>query len=108
MVYNVYFHPLRRYPGPKLWAASDLPRYFYENKGTLEFKIRYFFFQEGDGIRYSPNALSTTNSAVYKDVYGYGKNDLVKETGGEDKIKLKPNTRGKIVDYTSNFHMFYN
>lgn len=79
IIYNIFFHPLRRFPGPKLWAASDLPSYYYEYRGIIDFKIRELHEKYGETIRVMPNKVSFTNSAAYKDIYGYGKNQLIKD-----------------------------
>ena len=56
-----------------------MPRYFYENLGTLDFKLRELHEKHGHIVRYGTNHLSMTDSAAFKDLYGYGKNNLIKD-----------------------------
>lgn len=87
MIYNVFFHPLKRFPGPKLWAASQLPRQFYEIRGTLDFKIRDLHDRYGHAVRLEPNLLSFTDSAGWKDIHGYGAHNLEKDPGLHNVVK---------------------
>jgi cytochrome P450 len=47
--------------------------------GTLEHKIRDLHEKYGHIIRLAPNKLSFTTSAAYKDIHGYGRNQLIKD-----------------------------
>ncbi|ORY70969.1 cytochrome P450 [Pseudomassariella vexata] len=57
-LYNVYFHPLRKYPGPKLWAASSIPWGFKFMSGDWHHTILDLHRQYGHVIRIGPNELS--------------------------------------------------
>ncbi|KAE8387110.1 cytochrome P450 [Aspergillus alliaceus] len=61
--YNLRLHPLRKYPGPWYFAASDLP---------LELCLKY-----GEVVRVGPNELSYINTLAWKDVYYHGKEDFI-------------------------------
>ncbi|MCJ1308562.1 hypothetical protein MMC25_002215 [Agyrium rufum] len=61
---NIWFHPLSKFPGPKLWAASRLPYVISLLRGNL--------VQEHDSFhkRYAPNDMpqnifTTTDAVVY-------------------------------------------
>ncbi|KAF6824932.1 l-ascorbate oxidase [Colletotrichum musicola] len=69
-VYNVYFHPLRHYPGPRLWAASRLPWNLVNLKGNLAFRIRELHEKYGPVVRIAPDELSYTSSVAWKKIYG--------------------------------------
>jgi hypothetical protein len=69
-IYRVYFHPLSKYPGPRLWAASQLPWVFYTFKGTLPFKINKLHKQYGPVVRIAPHELSYTQEEAWQDIYG--------------------------------------
>jgi cytochrome P450 len=72
-VYNVFFHPLRKYPGPKLWAMSRLPwsvNYMTGrfHKIALELHKKY-----GDVVRIAPNELSLVHPDAWREVMGHRK-----------------------------------
>ncbi|KAJ5904765.1 uncharacterized protein N7473_001681 [Penicillium subrubescens] len=69
-LYNIFFHPLRHYPGPKLLAASQLLNVYHIVKGdgskyTAELHEAY-----GDVVRVGPNELSFISPSANKTIYG--------------------------------------
>lgn len=66
--YNIFFHPLSKVPGPRLWAASRLPHEFYLIRGNLHTRLRDLHDQYGDVVRTSPNGLSFINPEAWKDI----------------------------------------
>lgn len=82
-IYDLFFHPLRRFPGPKLLAISNLPFLSWWIGGTSTFHIRKLHEKYGDIVRTSPNALSFRDPQAWKDIYGHrgqGQRNLVKDT----------------------------
>ena len=79
-VYNLCFHPLRRFPGPKLWIAFPIIKIYYLMRGTLDFKLREQHDRYGHVVRSSPDFLSFTSASAWKDIYGYGHPELPKQT----------------------------
>ncbi|KAF9870881.1 hypothetical protein CkaCkLH20_11553 [Colletotrichum karsti] len=69
-IYNVYFHPLSQYPGPRLWAISRLPWNLVNLKGSLAFRIQELHEKYGPVVRIAPDELSFTSSAAWKKIYG--------------------------------------
>lgn len=68
-VYNLYFHPLRNFPGPKLAAATPLPFVWRLLNGrfpdwTNELHARY-----GVVVRVHPDELSFIGSSAWRDIY---------------------------------------
>lgn len=66
MIYNLFFHPLRGYPGPLLCRATPLPRMRARLAGrsplqSLELHKRY-----GKVVRVSPNELSYSDGDAWK------------------------------------------
>ena len=76
--YNLFLHPLRRYPGPKLWIAFPILHYLEALKGTLDFHVREFHERYGDCVRWAPNELTFTSAKAWKDIYGHGHAELPK------------------------------
>lgn len=70
VVYNLYFHPLRHFPGPFLCRASSLPWALLYCKGIIPFKVHEWHNQYGHAVRVAPNHLSCTDPRAWKDVYG--------------------------------------
>ncbi|CAA9961511.1 cytochrome p450 [Pyrenophora teres f. maculata] len=72
LVYNILFHPLRRYPGPLLWRASPIPRILSRKRGTTVFDAHRLHEKYGPVVRLSPWELSYTSSDAWKDIHGTG------------------------------------
>lgn len=69
-MYNVFFHPLRAYPGPKLWAGFRFPYVYHQVKGRLPYRAKQLHDRYGSVARIAPNELSYVTAAAWKDVYG--------------------------------------
>ncbi|MCJ1282685.1 hypothetical protein MMC26_002010 [Xylographa opegraphella] len=69
-IYNVYFHPLAKYPGPKLWAASSIPYFRGVLNGEESAYMKKLHDQYGPSVRIRPNALSYNSAQAWKDIYG--------------------------------------
>ncbi|KAI0099754.1 averantin oxidoreductase [Nemania sp. FL0031] len=70
-IYNIWLHPLAKYPGPRLAAASPLwmiSSYFY---GRTPSDLHKLHERYGPVVRTSPNELSYINSIQWKEIYGY-------------------------------------
>ncbi|KAK2601505.1 hypothetical protein N8I77_010952 [Diaporthe amygdali] len=82
VVYNIFFHPLSGYPGPKLWAATRIPHSYYWVKGTLFIKVGEMHREYGKVVRSAPNELSFIHEEAWRDIYGLapGKAPLQKDT----------------------------
>ncbi|KAK3315756.1 cytochrome P450 [Apodospora peruviana] len=73
IIYNLYFHPLRDYPGPKLWAATNLPYAKTWLSGKQSFIIPHLHEKYGEIVRVAPNRLSYTDPAAWRDIRGHRK-----------------------------------
>lgn len=72
-VYNLYFHPLSSYPGPKLWAIAEVPCALMmvsgeAHKQTLELHKKY-----GPVVRLGPNWLSYSHPEAFPQIAGHRK-----------------------------------
>lgn len=70
MFYNVFIHPLRNHPGPKLWAASRLPWCWYQYNGKLHERILELHLRYGSPVRVAPNEVVYTTDTAWKTIYG--------------------------------------
>ena len=69
--YNIYFHPLKKYPGPKYLAASRLPYLKWMYSGTLVPHFQSLHARYGPVVRVAPNELSYINLEALKTIYGH-------------------------------------
>ncbi|KAI1799432.1 cytochrome P450 [Daldinia bambusicola] len=70
-IYRIYFHPLSKYPGPKVAAVSDSWWEFYWNyyrNGELLFEIDRLHKRHGPVIRVGVNTLHISDPEVYQDL----------------------------------------
>ncbi|KAL1956110.1 hypothetical protein VTO42DRAFT_7629 [Malbranchea cinnamomea] len=70
IVYNVFFHPLRSFPGPILHAASRIPYCHKLIRGTLPFDVLAMHKKYGDVVRVAPNELAISTPQAWKDIMG--------------------------------------
>lgn len=70
IVYNLFFHPLRHFPGPFWHRASRLPWAIRHARGEQAFHTQRLHDQYGPVVRIGPNHLSFTNPQAWKDIYG--------------------------------------
>ena len=73
-IYNVFFHPLRKVPGPVSWIVFPLLRHFAAVAGTMDQQICRFHEKYGDVVRTHPNELSFITTSAWKDIYGAAAN----------------------------------
>ena len=73
--YNIYLHPLKRYPGPRICAASALPLIRQSLKGNAVLWMVRLHQEYGEVVRVSPNELSFNSAGAWKDIYGHRKSD---------------------------------
>ncbi|KAM5437368.1 hypothetical protein McanCB21832_002078 [Microsporum canis] len=69
--YNVYLHPLSKFPGPLLGRASLLWRARYSMGGRFHASIDKAHKEYGDIVRISPNELSFASVESWKAIYGH-------------------------------------
>ncbi|ETS81747.1 hypothetical protein PFICI_06749 [Pestalotiopsis fici W106-1] len=71
IAYRLWLHPLRSFPGPKLWAISDLPFTYTSNiSGTSIRRIDDFHRRYGAIVRIGPNRIVMDGSIAWPQVYG--------------------------------------
>ncbi|KAF2823032.1 cytochrome P450 [Ophiobolus disseminans] len=79
IVYNVFLHPLRSYPGPLLARATLLVYQREIMKGYSHIWFQDLHKKYGPVVRCSPNILSFLEPEVWKDVYGYKSPSFAKD-----------------------------
>lgn len=85
-LYYLFFHPLNRYPGPKLWAVSRAFHVWYNFTGRLPFKVLELHRKYGPVVRIAPDELSFTDAAAWDDVR-IAKSSLMKAVDPENNLQ---------------------
>jgi cytochrome P450 len=93
--YNIYLHPLRSYPGPKLWCAFRLPHVYHQLNGDLTLRVKELHEQYGSIVRINPNELSYVTASAWKEIYGFRKGQ---SQNPKDKLVLPAPQEGKAVN----------
>ncbi|KAF2445145.1 cytochrome P450 [Karstenula rhodostoma CBS 690.94] len=70
IMYSLYFHPLSKIPGPKLWAISRIPFARSFMSGTAVQDIEAFHRRYGHVVRTQPNAVSFAHPDAWQDIQG--------------------------------------
>ncbi|KAF4338053.1 Isotrichodermin C-15 hydroxylase [Fusarium beomiforme] len=70
-VYSAFFHPLAKIPGPKLYAITQLPYFYYLRKGNWVFQLAKLHEQYGPVVRFTPNDVSFITAEASKKIYGH-------------------------------------
>jgi hypothetical protein len=71
VLYNIFLHPLRSYPGPLFARASVLEIQRQTIKGSTHLWLHNLHKTYGPVVRFSPNILSFIEPDAWKDIYGY-------------------------------------
>ena len=89
-IYNLYFHPLARYPGPRIAAVSSLWYARALAKGTIAQDTLTLHERYGDVVRIAPDELSYLKPENWREIYGYragGKQEMIKDPRYHDTVK---------------------
>ncbi|TLD15628.1 uncharacterized protein PgNI_01987 [Pyricularia grisea] len=80
-VYNILFHPLHTFPGPKSHAISRIPYTYHWIRGDLVRHVAVLHREYGDVVRLAPGELSFGDPQAWNDIMGGGSKDLKKWAG---------------------------
>ncbi|KAE8165528.1 cytochrome P450 [Aspergillus tamarii] len=69
-VYNLFLSPLASFPGPRLWAVSNIPRQISILGGHSHLKMLALHHHYGPVVRVGPNELSFNSPQGFRDIYG--------------------------------------
>ncbi|KAI0533247.1 cytochrome P450 [Xylaria digitata] len=70
-IYNLFFHPLAKVPGPFLGRSTLLWRFWDTLSGQHHKHMREMHAKYGHVVRVSPNELSFSTVQSYRDIYGF-------------------------------------
>ncbi|KAA8565346.1 hypothetical protein MFRU_045g00490 [Monilinia fructicola] len=74
VLYRLYFHPLSKFPGPKLAAATLWSEFYHDciQSGQYFVKIAQWHERYGSIIRIGPNEIHIDDPEFYDTVFSYG------------------------------------
>lgn len=72
-LYNIFLHPLRKFPGPKTYAASSIPVALAQLNGKYHRFTQAAHERYGPVVRISPNELSFITAGAWNDIYARSK-----------------------------------
>ncbi|EMD86820.1 hypothetical protein COCC4DRAFT_63008 [Bipolaris maydis ATCC 48331] len=83
-VYNMFFHPLRKIPGPWMAATTPLPDFWHDavRRGNYIWEIQKMHRKYGPIVRINPNEVHIDDPSYYDNIY----------VGGSHKIEKDPST----------------
>lgn len=70
-VYNAYFHPLSKFPGPRHWGASRIPFVYNLLSGSLVKRQRELHERYGPVFRMAPDEISFASEEAFNDIYSW-------------------------------------
>lgn len=91
VIYNIFFHPLRHFPGPLSHGASILPWGRHLVGGNLPFHILELHQKYGPVVRVRPDELAFADAQAWQDIYGH--KVLGKRAGLAPGIKELPKVK---------------
>jgi cytochrome P450 len=78
LVYNLFFHPLRKFPGPLKSRATHLWRHYRTVVGDLPLCVKALHDEYGPVVRIAPDELSFTSPDAWHDIYGHHSYEMAK------------------------------
>ncbi|QKX57679.1 uncharacterized protein TRUGW13939_04797 [Talaromyces rugulosus] len=69
ILYNIYLHPLAKYPGSKLYAASSIPLAIAQLRGRWHLFVQAAHEKYGPVVRLGPSELSYISAPAWNDIY---------------------------------------
>ncbi len=98
-VYNLYFAPLAKFPGPRLSAISRLPFVGAHLKGKLHDYFIDLHAQYGPIVRVAPDELTTISPSAWKEIY------QKRPALPKDPLALTPPPNGAESLFTAEGHI---
>lgn len=71
VLYNLFFHPLAKYPGPRLAACTSVVYWYHFISGNSVTWIHAAHAKHGSVVRLAPDRLSYTSAQAWKDIFGH-------------------------------------
>ncbi|KAF2226000.1 isotrichodermin C-15 hydroxylase [Elsinoe ampelina] len=82
IIYNLFFHPLRKFPGPLLNRISKIPYSLMLVRGNPSYEIKAMHDKYGSIVRTAPSELAFSDPKAWQDIMGHRKSSQA-ENGKE-------------------------
>ncbi|KAH8649307.1 averantin oxidoreductase [Xylariales sp. PMI_506] len=102
-IYNIWFHPLSKYPGPWLAGASDWWLAWSYLGGRTPRDLLDLHNKYGEVVRISPGELSFINPVQWREIYGHrahGQSEFSKDHKYHSGMKGEP----VVINADRNYH----
>ena len=96
-IYNAFLHPLRSYPGPKLWASSRIPLIYWNLKGRSFYRALEMHDKYGPVVRIAPDESSYITDTAWKTIYAHRQVEIPKSLDGHGHAKPNNGVHGIIT-----------
>lgn len=102
-IYNLFFHPLRSYPGPLLWRMSSIPWCYHQLTGDRTRIQAKLHIQYGHVLRIRPDELSYTSYQAWDDIYAHhpGRPEFPKDPRRQrrnpNKLQVRRKNTGMVL-----------
>ncbi|KAF2965734.1 hypothetical protein GQX73_g7855 [Xylaria multiplex] len=93
LIYNIWLHPLSKYPGPILAKASPLWMAWSYFHGRTPVELQEIHKKYGPVVRIGPNDLSYINPIQWREIYGFkshGQEEFSKDPRYHSGIEGEP------------------
>lgn len=88
VIYELFIHPLRKVPGPALYAISNIPKTWRNSvRGKHWHDLLELHEKYGDMVRIGPREVSCVSPQSWNDIFGY-------KTGGRQVMGRDPKFTG--------------
>ncbi|OLN97439.1 Isotrichodermin C-15 hydroxylase 5 [Colletotrichum chlorophyti] len=104
VVYNLYLHPLRQYPGPLLMRATRWAYCYRLLKGSVPFDVLELHKRYGDVVRIAPDELAFCNVNAWKDIMGHRTQGTLEFEKSSRFYRPVPNQPRSVINAKSNDH----
>ncbi|KAI0534905.1 cytochrome P450 [Xylaria digitata] len=107
IIYNRFFHPLRKIPGPFWCSVSWIPWYKYWFSGYMHRHVLRLHEEYGAVVRLGPSEVSFIDGAAWKDIYSLKRCRQI-ERDPKSFPALTPNgARFDLLTYSPSDHAKY-
>lgn len=106
IIYNLYLHPLRKYPGPLLARATGWWYIYHLCNGTQGKAFLKAHHKYGDVVRVGPNDLDYTDPQAWNDIYGHRSGHEEKENSKDKREIIQESPERDIIVATRHEHSF--